>query len=280
MSLPGFKSRMVKVGDVNLHAVVGGAGAPLLLLHGFPQTWWEWRKVMPDLAKRYTVVAADLRGAGHSDCPATGYDKAQLGTDMVGLMKALGHERFHVCGHDIGAMVAYALAAKHRDAVTKLVILDVPMPGVSFWDGLFSDPRVWHFSFHMKPHLPEVLLAGKEYEYVSTFIYDRCYNRLAFEEEDLRVFARTFAMPGRTRGGLEWYRAFPKDAADNRAWAKNKVTTPTLALGGDQRWGPVIVSMMQELCENVSGGSIPECNHWVAEEQPEFLVQELVKFLG
>jgi pimeloyl-ACP methyl ester carboxylesterase len=280
MNLPGFQSRMVRVGDVNLHAVVGGSGAPLLLLHGFPQTWWEWRKVMPALARNYTVIAADLRGAGHSDCPAGGYDKATLGSDMVGLMKALGHEQFAVCGHDIGAMVAYALAATHRKTVTRLVILDVPIPGVSFWDSLFADPRVWHFAFHMKPNLPELLLKDREYEYVSAFIHDRAYDHNAVEEEDLRVFARAFAMPGRTRGGLEWYRAFPKDAADTRAWAKSKLTVPVLALGGEQRWGSVIVGMMQELAVDVRGGSLPDCNHWLAEEQPELLLKALIEFLG
>lgn len=280
MTLPGFQSRMVRVGDVNLHAVVGGSGAPLLLLHGFPQTWWEWRKVMPALASRFTVVAADLRGAGHSDCPQSGYDKATLGADMVGLMKALGHGKFAVCGHDIGAMVAYALAATHREAVTKLVILDVPIPGVSFWEGLFADPRVWHFAFHMKPNLPELLLRDREYEYVSSFVHDRAYDHNAIEEDDLRVFARALAMPGRTRGGLEWYRAFPKDAADTRAWAKNKLTVPVLALGGEQRWGSVIVGMMQELALDVRGGSLPNCNHWLAEEQPELLLKALFEFLG
>jgi pimeloyl-ACP methyl ester carboxylesterase len=279
MTLSGFRSQMVRVGDINLHAVVGGSGPALLLLHGFPQTWWEWRKVMPELAKRHTVVAADLRGAGHSDCPATGYDKATLGTDMLGLMQTLGHDRFAVCGHDIGAMVAYAMAATHRQALTKLVILDVPIPGVSFWDGLFADPRVWHFAFHMKPNLPELLLKDREYDYVASFVHDRAYDHNAIEEEDLRVFARALAMPGRTRGGLEWYRAFPKDATDTRDWSKNKLTLPVLALGGAQRWGPVIVAMMQELATDVRGGSIPACNHWIAEEQPEALLAALAEFL-
>ena len=131
-ALDGFRHRLVKAGDVNLHAVIGGEGPPLVLLHGWPQTWWEWRKVMPELGRGRTVVALDLRGTGHSDCPAGGYDTATLADDVHGAMQALGFERYAVCGHDVGAMVALALAARHREAVTHLAVLDAPIPG---WTG-------------------------------------------------------------------------------------------------------------------------------------------------
>ena len=103
MNVEGFKHRMVPVGDVKMHSVIGGNGPPLVLIHGFPQTWWEWRHMMPQLASRHTVVAVDLRGAGHSDKPQGGYDKASLAGDVHGVMAALGFDKYAVCGHDIGA---------------------------------------------------------------------------------------------------------------------------------------------------------------------------------
>ena len=280
MTLDGFQHRMVRSGDVNIHAVIGGDGPPLVLLHGFPQTWWEWHKIMPSLAVRHTVVAIDLRGAGHSDCPQTGYDKATLAGDVHGVMEALGFDRYAVCGHDIGAMVALALAFMHREAVTHLAILDAPMPGWSEWEALFTDPKVWHFAFHMKRDLPERLLAGREYDYVSTFIFDRAFDHGAHAVEDVELYARALAQPGNTRGGLEWYRTFPTDHTNAIAWKRQPLTIPVLALGGDHRYGPRIVAMLKEFATDVSGGSIANCAHWLPEERPGEIADAVLKFLA
>ena len=174
--LAGFRHCRVQAGEVGIHAVIGGEGPSLLLIHGFPQTWWAWHKIMPRLAVHHTVVAVDLRGAGYSDKPLTGFDKATLAGDVHATMAALGFPRYAVCGHDIGAMVALALAFTHRDAVTHVAVMDTAMPGWSRWESMFADPRLWHYAFHMKRDLPEPLLAGREYDYVATFILDRAYN--------------------------------------------------------------------------------------------------------
>jgi len=278
--LDGFHHKLLRAGDVKIHAVVGGDGSPLVLLHGFPQMWWEWRKIMPVLAERHTVVALDLRGAGESDCPRGGYDKASLAEDVQGAMKVLGFDRYAVCRHDIGAMVALALAFTHRDAVTSIAILDAPMPGWSQWEAGFSDPMVWHFAFHMKRDLPERLIYGREYDYVSTFFSDRTFNHGAFPIEEVEIYARAFAKPGNTRGGLEWYRAFPTDHANGLGWKKDPLTIPVLALGGEHRWGNRIVGMLKEFAGNVSGGSIPDCGHWVVEERPAETAEALLKFFA
>lgn len=279
-TLDGFKHRLVKAGDVNLHAVIGGEGPPLVLLHGWPQTWWEWRKVMPELGKSHTVVALDLRGAGHSDCPAGGYDKATLADDVHGAMQALGFGRYAACGHDIGAMVAQALAFRHRDALTHLAVLDAPIPGWSGWEANFADPKVWHFAFHMKRDLPERLIQGREFDYVSTIVFDRIFDHGAITQEDLEIFARAMAQPGNTRGGLEWYRAFPTDHINALAWKATPLTIPVLALGGEHRYGMRMVAMLQEFATDVSGGSIPDCGHWLPEEQPAEVARALVAFLN
>jgi pimeloyl-ACP methyl ester carboxylesterase len=126
-----FTSRYVDTGELRLHAVTGGDGLPLLLVHGWPQTWYAWRMLMPALARDFSVVAVDQRGIGLSDKPEDGYDTATLASDMVGLMNALGHRRFALYGTDVGMPVAYALAADHRERVDRLVVSEAPLPGIS-----------------------------------------------------------------------------------------------------------------------------------------------------
>lgn len=277
--LEGFRHRMVRVGDVKIHAVIGGEGPPLVLLHGFPQTWWEWRRMMPRLAETNTVVAVDLRGAGHSDCPQGGYDKVTMAADVHGVMQALGFERYAVCGHDIGGMVAVALACTHRSAVTHLAVLDVSQPGWSGWEANCAKPALWHFAFHQKRDLPERLLFGREYDYVSTFISDRAFDHGAHSIEDMHVFANALAQPGNTRGGLEWYRAFPTDHRNAQSWKQVKLSIPVLALGGEYNYGSAIVAMLEEFASHVSGGSIAGCGHFLPEERATETTDALVEFL-
>jgi len=279
-SLEGFHHQMVHAGEVNIHAVVGGKGPPLVLIHGFPQTWWEWRRIMPRLAETNTVVAVDLRGAGHSDCPQGGYDKVTMAADVHGVMQALGFEHYAVCGHDIGAMVALALACTHRSAVTRLAVLDASQPGWSGWEANCANPALWHFAFHQKRDLPERLLFGREYDYVSTFIFDRAFDHGAHTIEDIHVFAGALAQPGNTRGGLEWYRAFPTDHRNAQPWTQEKLSIPVLALGGEHNYGSAIVPMLEEFASDVSGGSIAGCGHWLPEERPVETADAVLKFLA
>src|SRR5689334_2778647 len=150
-----FSSRFVDTGDVRLHAVIGGEGPPLLLIHGWPETWYAWRFVMPKLARDFTVVAPDQRGIGLSDKPAQGYDSATLANDLVALMDALGHSRFGLYGTDTGMPIAYALAADHSDRVARLAVSEAPLPGITPSPPLFLPPalneRFWHLTFNRLP---------------------------------------------------------------------------------------------------------------------------------
>jgi len=280
-ALSNFEHRLMDVGNgVKLNTITGGSGQPLFLLHGFPQTWQEWKPVMPELAKKYTVVAVDLKGCGQSDKPVGGYDKVTMAGELDQLREKLGFGSVYVAGHDIGGMVAYAWAATRRPSVSKIAILDITIPGVSFWDQLFVDSRAWHYGFFMKRDLPEKLLAGQEFAFVDHFIRDRVYNQGAFSDSDIQIFANGFAKPGAMRGCLEWYRAFEKDAADNRALSKNKLEIPVLALGGEHRWGDKMVGIMQEFASDVRGGLIKDSGHYIVEEQPQLLLKELMQFFG
>ncbi|USI74643.1 alpha/beta fold hydrolase [Sphingomonas morindae] len=277
-ALDGFTQQMVPANGIALHSVTGGDGPPIVLLHGFPQSWWEWRKVMPLLADRFSVVALDLRGAGFSDCPADGYDKATLAKDVHAAMRALGHERYAVCGHDIGGMVAVAVAATHRDTVTHLAVLDVPLPGWSKWEATAAG--LWHFGFHIKRDLPERLIHGREYDYIAAFVAERMYDHTHFDPEDLEIFARALALPGRTRGAMEWYRAFAADHPAALAWKRQPLEMPVLALGGEHRFGPHMVDMLKEFARDVTGGSIARASHYVADERPKEVAAALIRFLG
>ncbi|WP_010163414.1 alpha/beta fold hydrolase [Sphingomonas sp. PAMC 26617] len=280
MNVEGFQHRMIPVGDIRMHAVIGGSGPPLVLIHGFPQTWWEWHGIMPELAKRHTVVAVGLRGAGHSDKPQGGYDKASLANDVHGVMTALGFDKYAVCGHDIGAMTALALALTHRDAVTHLTVLDASQPGWSRWVENSHEQQVWVFAFHMKRDLAERLIQGREYDYVSTFIYDRALDMGAHSLSDIEEFSRALAQPGNLRGGLEWYRTFATDHENALAWKREPLTMPRLALGGEQSYGPQIVAMLQEFATDVTGGSIAGSGHWIREERPAELTELILRFLS
>ncbi|MEU7870283.1 alpha/beta hydrolase [Dactylosporangium sp. NPDC049140] len=163
----GFTEQRALVGNVGINYVRGGHGPTLVLVHGFPQTWYEWRGILPELAKHYTVIAPDLRGAGRSDAPAGGYDKKTMAADIHGLLVQLGLNRdIRLVGHDIGTMVAYAYAAAHPDEVTKLVLSEAPIPD----EGLYNfpaltkqGPGVWNFGFFSLTNgLPEQLVDGRE----------------------------------------------------------------------------------------------------------------------
>ncbi|MBO9725087.1 MAG: alpha/beta hydrolase [Novosphingobium sp.] len=276
-ALKGFTQQRVSANGIKINAVTGGAGPPVLLLHGWPETWWEWHKVMPLLAERFSVVAIDLRGAGFSDCPQGGYDKATMARDAHEVMIALGHDRYAVCGHDVGGMVALPQAAIFRDAVTHLAVLDVPLPGWSEWEATIA--RLWHFSFHANRDLPERLIHGREYDYISTFMAERFDDHSTFDPAVIDIYAKAMALPGRTRGGMEWYRTLDADHAAALEYRKRPLEIPVLGLGGDQRFGDRMVPMLSEFAGNVTGGSIARCSHYVADERPDEVAAGLITFL-
>lgn len=270
---------------LRLHYVTAGEGArTIVLLHGFPQTWWEWHKVIPTLVEAgFRVVAPDYRGAGSSFRPLGGYDKRTMAQDIHRLLGHLGIQGpLVMAGHDIGLMVAYAYAQAHRDNVSHLVVIDAPLPGTAVFDRLRADPRVWHFAFHGARDVPEVLVAGRERQYLQLFFNARVFDPSAISEADLDLYTSAYSAPGAMRAGFEVYRAFDQDIVDNRdAFTRNgKLTMPVLAVGGAiSTSGPVVEEMMREVAENVIGLRVPATAHWIPEENPKALTDGLLKFL-
>ncbi|HEY9491832.1 MAG TPA: alpha/beta hydrolase, partial [Nitrososphaeraceae archaeon] len=245
--------------------------------HGWPQTWYEWRHVMPSLAKNYTVIVPDLRGLGDSSKPITGYDGKTTAEDIHQLVAQLGFKDSFLVGHDLGALVAFSYAAAHPSEVRRLVILDVPITGIG---QPLNSTRLWHIPFHMVRDIPETLVEGKEREYLTWFYSNYSYNPAAITKEDIDEYVSHYSAPGGMRAGFEYYRAFPIDAEQIKEYSKVKLPMPVLALGGENSFGTAPLVSMQSISTNVRGGIVPFSGHWIPEEQPDFVVDQLFKFFG
>ena len=279
-----MESRSLRLSRVSLHLRLAGAGAPVVLLHGWPQTSHEWRKLAPLLAPRYRLVMPDLPGLGDSSIPGEGYDKKTIAADLVEMCKQLGLESFHLVGHDWGGPTAFALAAAMPEAVRSLAILDVTIPGIG--PDISQGGRRWHHAFHLTPELPEALTTGREREYLGWFYRAFSWQRGAIGAADIDEDLRCYARPGAMRAGFAYYRALPQDKADNRAILESgfRLEMPVLALGGAKteargRAGEPLESL-RVIATDVRGGEIPESGHFIPEEQPEALAERLLEFFG
>jgi pimeloyl-ACP methyl ester carboxylesterase len=278
-----FTSRYVDTGDMRLHAVTGGDGPPLLLVHGWPQTWYAWRMLMPALARDFVVVAVDQRGIGLSDKPPGGYDTATLANDLVALMGALGHPRFAMYGTDVGMPIAYALAADHRDRLDRLVVSEAPLPGISPSPPLFLPPqlnaRLWHLAFNQLPKINEQLVQGREDIFFGAE-FDASAGTNKLPEDTVRYYIDTLADPDHLRGSFEFYRAIPTTIAQNEQRKARRLTLPVLAIGGAESSGEGPGNTMKLVADDVQTLVIPGCGHWVAEQAPKQLLAALATFLA
>lgn len=289
---PGFEKHHVDVGDgIAISAVVGGRGAPLLLLHGHPQTHAIWHRVAPVLAEHFTVVAADLRGYGDASKPRgdadhANYAKRALAADQVALMRHFGHARFSVLAHDRGARVAHRLAMDHPEAVRRLVLLDIAPTLAMYAQTTDAFARAyWHWFFLIQPApLPERLIEADPAAYVREVMGRRSAGLAPFDPRALAEYQRCLALPGAAHGLCEDYRAsagidLVHDQADRDAG--RLLQPPLLALWGAQG---VVHRCFDPLAEwrrvalQVEGEALP-CGHYVAEEAPQALLDRALPFL-
>jgi pimeloyl-ACP methyl ester carboxylesterase len=278
-----FSHHTASVNGIQLHYVIGGQGDPVVLLHGWPETWYAWHKVMPVLAKNYTVIAPDLRGLGDSSKPPTGYDGKTVAEDIHQLVTQLGFKSIFLVGHDIGVFVAYPYAAAHPTEVRGLAVWEAPIPG--FFPP--ARPPIWWVSFHQTPDVPEALVEGKEMTYLSWFYQNLAYNPAAITQEALNEYVSHYSAPGGMRAGFEFYRAIPLDAMQNQNYSKTNLTMPVLTLQGGYIpvfGGNITMSSveygMKQLAQNVTGITIPNSGHFIAEEQPDVVVKLLNNFFS
>lgn len=281
VAMPSIENRYAQLPGLRLHYAIAGAGEPVLLIHGFPQTWQEWRNVIPALAEHYTVIAPDYRGAGDSDRPQGGYDKHTMMEDLRALVLQLGHRRVRVVGHDIGAMVAYRYAAMHPDEVQQLVLMDAPVPGTAALDQVRAMPRAWHANFHNVRDLPELLVAGRERDYLTLFFKSRFTRPDSMAAQDIAVYVDAYSAPGAMRAGFELYRAWDQDAQDNQPCLARKLDTPVLVLGaGASASGRLLESMTHEIARNGLFRLVTDAGHWLCEENPREVEHQLLEFFA
>ncbi|MEV0932291.1 alpha/beta fold hydrolase [Streptomyces phaeochromogenes] len=279
-----FTSRLVEVNGLRLHAVTGGDGPALLLIGGWPQTWYAWREVMPALARRHTVVAVDSRGAGLSDKPDDGYDAGTLAADLVALMAALGHDRFDVVGHDIGTWTGYALAADHPERVGRLAILEAVIPGLTpsppFFGPAAANLKLWQFGFNRLTDLNEELVRGRERLFFGYQFAKKAATPDAIPAYAVDVYVDAItADPRALWASFAYYRALDETIAQNEQRSKTRLTLPVLALGGALWSGASAAQTMRLAADDVTGVVLDDCGHYPAEEQPTRFVEILENFL-
>jgi pimeloyl-ACP methyl ester carboxylesterase len=267
-----------RVNGVKYHYALSGSGPAVVLLHGWPVTWLHWHRIIPHLSKQYTVIAPDLRGLGSTERPESGYDERTVAEDIYQLVRHLGHQRINLVGHDVGGMVAFALAHEHPHTVHKLVILDAPLPGLGAWEQ--SQRRLWHLAFHQVPDLPEALVAANVRTYLQHFLTFTACDPTAIDEAELSEYVRAYSQPGALRAGFAYYRAFGEDTKANQQYALKRLPMPVLALGGALTMGEGVLRQLQPIADNVQGGVLPNAGHWFASEKPEELARRLLDFFS
>jgi pimeloyl-ACP methyl ester carboxylesterase len=280
-----YISYLVDTGNVHLHAVVGGDGPPLLLVPGWPQNWFAWRQLMPALARRFTVVAADPRGVNRSDRAPGGYDTGNLAADLVALMETLGHSRFAMIGHDVGMAVGYALAADHPERLARLAVAEASLPGVSPfpppWGPARVNDKLWHFSFNRLEDLNEALVRGREDVFFGWQFATKASTPGAVPGYAVNYYVEAITRdPEGLRCSFEYYRAIDQTAEQNIRRQQRRLQLPVLAIGGADGLGEAVAETMRLVADDVSPVTLMHCGHYVADEAPEGMLEALEPFLA
>jgi pimeloyl-ACP methyl ester carboxylesterase len=267
--LPGFREGHA----AGLRYVAGGAGAPLVLLPGWPQTWWEFRKIMPALARRYRVIAVDL-------LELPGGDKKSMAAAVHGLVQALGLGPVHMAGHDIGAMVAFSFAANHPAATRTVTIMDVAHPDEHLYEvPLLAPPgqvHPWWFAFNQLRGLPEQLLAGRSRHLVDHLCELLLVDRSAIGPRDRAIYAAAYSSPDAIRAGNSWYQALHQDIEDQKAYGL--ITVPMLGISSLA--SPYLEYQLAGRGTDVRMVNVPTSGHFLPEEQPDAVIEALTALLG
>jgi len=275
----GFSERKVEVNRVRIHYSIGGKGIPVVLLHGYAQTSHMWNHIMPLLASNHTVIVPDLRGAGGSSKPESGYDKKNMAVDIHDLVKSLGFNRVTIVGHDIGLMVAYAYAAQFPQETERLVLMDAFLPGIGDWKHVWLMRDLWHFHFYGE--VPLALVKGRERTYFEHFWNDFAADpKHSVSEADRRIYTKAYAQPGGMRAGFEYFKNFERDAKDFAELSTTKLSMPVLVLTGEKASGNFLIEQAKLVATNVDGKVIAGSGHWLIDEAPQQTIPALITFIN
>lgn len=272
-----FTQGTVAVEGTTLHYVRGGTGSPLILLHGWPQTWQEWRQVMPALAQSHTVIAFDLPGLGTSSIPRAGFDKTTTAKRIREGVRKLGFTgQVGLLTHDVGSLVGYPYARDFPNEVSRLVAMDVTLSGFGLEDvyGLS-----FHFGFNMSPApVPETIMDNDD---VPTYLGNLFNGAHHPERIDQQAYFNAYSSPARRSAGYNYYRAFPGDATENQAKAPgHHLQMPVLAMGAQFGFGPAVTGSFSQVADDVRTVIAPDSAHWIEEENSAFVIDCANLFFG
>lgn len=281
-----FRHEFADIDGVRMHYVTGGSGTPVVLIHGWPQTWYGWWEIMPELAEHHTVYAVDLPGLGDSTGSPTGYDKATLARYIHTLIAdRLGIRDARVVGHDFGAAVAFQYADQFPADTALLGYLDLPLPGPAI-DAPTYRSMSWHIAFHSQHRVPEAVVGDDVREYLALFYPQVSFGGTAFggtadcspfTEAEIDEYARTYSRPEVLTGGFELYRALDQDVRDTGAAPPTRV--PALLMTAQGQLDPVRATVAPYMSNIVRAVDVPNAGHWLVEENPGFVIAELLRFL-
>ncbi|WIX83637.1 alpha/beta hydrolase [Amycolatopsis carbonis] len=282
----GFQSKFAEVNGFSMHYVRGGKGSPVVMIHGFPENWSEWRQQMVALSKTHTVIAVDMRGAGESEVTKSGYDTAQLARDVHQLLTQLNlNKGVQVIAHDVGEWVAYAYGAQFRSEVRSMAVMEATIPDDSWYSYpvLNADPAqpaAWHFGLFQLP-LAEKLIAGNERDLVHDMMLEYVAgDKSPFTASDFDYYAHFLKEPGRTTAFMSMYRGIRTDVQQNKEFlAQGKLKMPILAIGGERSFGSLVPDQWREYAVNVEGRVLKGSGHFVTQERPEEVTAMLQSFL-
>ncbi|MEL6326714.1 MAG: alpha/beta hydrolase [Cyanobacteria bacterium J06626_23] len=280
-----MQHQYLETNGVRLHYVTQGSGPLMLFLHGFPEFWYSWRHQIRAFAQDYTVVALDLRGYNDSEKPKdmAAYAMSALVEDVAGTIRALGDGRCILVGHDWGGAIAWSVAYAHPEMLSRLIVMNLPHPA-KFAEGLRTPQqllRSWYIGLFQLPLLPELLLQAGDYAAIRAAFRAQAVNPNAFTDADLDAYAAAAAKPGALTAMLNYYRnLLPSGGLLNRTW--DKLDIPTLLIWGenDAALGKELTDGTEQYVSNLTLRYIPNCSHWVQQEQPELVNQYMREFLG
>lgn len=275
-----MNEKKILINEIEISYQTKGEGDIIILLHGWPQTSYMWRKVIPLLSKKFKVITLDLPGLGKSG-DAKSYDTKNIATILNDFRIKLEIDKFHLVGHDIGSWVAASFFIFFKEYLKSLTVIDAGIPGL-IPNELFSlenKNKIWQFYFHSIEDMPEFLTAGKEKEYISWYFNKKSYIKDAINETDIETYYSSYKKPNKMKNGFNYYRYFKESAEQNKTFTST-VSTNILAIGGEYALGSQIGIAMKRLSTNVTTEVIKDCGHYVPEEQPEELAKILINWIN
>ncbi|MGE0930962.1 alpha/beta fold hydrolase [Peijinzhouia sedimentorum] len=279
--MPEFSSHIQQVNDIHLHYVMGGSGEPLVLLPGWPQTWWSFHHIMPALVEKYTVIVVDLRGMGDSDKPVEGYSKKNMASDIKELVTALGYDRVHIAGHDIGANVAYAFAANYPESINKLILLDTPPPDENMYRlpmlPIGSPVYPWWVAFNQVRDLPAQLLEGRFGLLFDHLLDNLLVNKEAISDFDRSVYVQHYNNQENIKASNAWYQAFGHDISDQKTYSK--IENSTIGIASTANF-EILDNFLSHNFSDYKMMEIAGAGHFLPEEKPEQIAKIISEFLN